>query len=305
MPLSLLLPFVVLALAIITVWLPPLPMARDIRAPAWPMVFLVAVYLAWSEQLVQLTALLMLAGLAGVVWSSLKAPWPAMRAGSTAIAAVISLAFALHWVPGFAKPAVFAGLRVSPDALPFTQYLNFDKGTGGLLLLAAYAPRVARWREAGRVAARTGLVLGLTAGVVFGVAMLIGHVRVDLKFPPEAWAFLLPNFFFTCIAEEAFFRGLLQERLHRLFDAGASSKRSELNRTQRVIRLGLPVLVSASVFGLAHFAGGPRFVEMAFLAGLGYSAVYAWTRRIEAAIGVHFAINAIHFVAFTYPSIAG
>jgi membrane protease YdiL (CAAX protease family) len=40
------------------------------------------------------------------------------------------------------------------------------------------------------------------------------------------------------------------------------------------------------------------------VAGLHYAAAYLVTRRIEGAILTHFALNATHFLAFTYPGLA-
>jgi membrane protease YdiL (CAAX protease family) len=38
-----------------------------------------------------------------------------------------------------------------------------------------------------------------------------------------------------------------------------------------------------------------------FGAGLGYGWVFMRTQRIEAAMAVHFGVNAVHFLLFTYP----
>ena len=59
------------------------------------------------------------------------------------------------------------------------------------------------------------------------------------------------------------------------------------------------------LFGLAHAGGGATWLAVATIAGLGYAAIYARTRRIEGAILVHFAVNAAHFIGFTYPRLAG
>jgi membrane protease YdiL (CAAX protease family) len=61
--------------------------------------------------------------------------------------------------------------------------------------------------------------------------------------------------------------------------------------------------VSTVLFGLAHARGGPGLVVLAALAGLGYAAAYLRSGRIEGAILTHFALNAVHFVAFTYPAL--
>ena len=42
----------------------------------------------------------------------------------------------------------------------------------------------------------------------------------------------------------------------------------------------------------------------ATLAGVGYGVAYQRTRRIEAAMVVHFALNAVHLLLFTYPALA-
>lgn len=44
---------------------------------------------------------------------------------------------------------------------------------------------------------------------------------------------------------------------------------------------------------------------IALLAGAGYAIVFDRTRRIEMAMLAHFALNAAHFLLFTYPRLAG
>src|SRR5688500_19792063 len=67
----------------------------------------------------------------------------------------------------------------------------------------------------------------------------------------------------------------------------------------------IAVIVSAIRFGLAHFGGGLTYVSAGVIAGLGYGLAYGRTRRIEAAMAVHFGVNAVHFLFFTYPRLAG
>lgn len=99
------------------------------------------------------------------------------------------------------------------------------------------------------------------------------------------------NLLFTCVAEEAFFRGLLQGRMARALESAGRHR----------LAFGLPLCASALVFGLAHAAGSPSYVLMASLAGLGYAWSYAVTGRIEVPILLHWTLNALHFMAFTYP----
>jgi uncharacterized protein len=98
------------------------------------------------------------------------------------------------------------------------------------------------------------------------------------------------NLLFVCVAEEAFFRGLIQDRLGKSLSG---------------IRFGtmISIACSAVLFGAAHLGGGAVYAGIAMLAGLGYACSYAIVKRIEAPILVHFGLNAVHFIVFTYPRI--
>lgn len=284
-------PFLLLGLAICLVWLPDLPVCCH-RLPPWLPVFVAAVIAGLACGMLAWAALSALAALCTAAWGSLRAPGVFARRLLTAAAAAIALALALHLLPGFDNPKLADGIRLGPGAAPFTQYLNFDKAAAGLILLAAYAPRIGTWAEARSMLTVALPVAAGTAAAVVGTALAVGYVEPDFKLPPLAPAFLATNLLFTCIPEEAFFRGLLQERLARV-----------LARWPRW-RCWLPVPVSALLFGVAHAAGGDTYVMLATLAGFGYAIAYAVTQRFEAAVLTHFAVNAVHFVGFTYPYLA-
>ncbi len=101
---------------------------------------------------------------------------------------------------------------------------------------------------------------------------------------PSSWA----NLFFTCIAEEALFRGFLQRQL-----AMSLAK----------FRFGtwIALAVVAVLFGIAHAGGGITYVLLATVAGLGYGWAYHRTQRIEASILLHFTLNSIHILLFRAP----
>ena len=61
--------------------------------------------------------------------------------------------------------------------------------------------------------------------------------------------------------------------------------------------------VAAGLFGLAPAAGGPAYVALATVAGVGYGWIYQKTSRIEASMLTHFALNTVHFLGFTYPAL--
>jgi len=203
--------------------------------------------------------------------------------------AVLALALAMHKLPGFHNPLLMDGVVLSAGAAPFTQYANFDKGAVGLILLALLCRRVATLAELRDTLRRTAPVLLLTVAVTLGFALAAGVVGVDVKLPQQALLFIGVNLLFTVVAEEAFFRGFLQARL------AAALARFQWGPW-------LAVAVSALLFGAAHLGGGLRYGILATIAGLGYAVAYQRTQRIEAAILVHIALNAVHFIAFTYPA---
>jgi membrane protease YdiL (CAAX protease family) len=210
------------------------------------------------------------------------------------MAAVLALAMSLHLLLGFHPVVLFHETHLTPDAAPFALALSFDKGAAGVVLLGAFCVRATSWRQFALQAPAIAVAALATAGVSIGIAVAAGYVRFAPKWPEAAPAFLVANLLFTCVAEEAFFRGLIQERLMRLAEA----------RRQPAWRW-IAIAVSTALFGLAHAGGGATWMLVATIAGLGYAAIYAKTRTIEGAILVHFAVNATHFLGFTYPRLAG
>lgn len=273
--------FGLLAFAVVAVWLPPLRIgSREI--PVWPVAFAAAVGLALASGVLRGPALGTLVAFAAVTWNAVAAPRG--RPLFTVLSGLLAVALSVHLLPGFENPKVFDAERLTPDARPFTQYLNFDKAMAGLFLLAAFSPRARRWRDAGALVAPTSLAAAATATGVLGLALLLGLVRADPHWHPLAPTFLAVNLLFTCVAEEAFFRGLVQPRL-----PGPRP---------------VAVAVSALLFGLVHLPGGWAYALLATVLGLGCAWVFERTGRIESAIAVHFVVNAVHFTGFTYPMLA-
>ena len=287
MPIS----FSLLALAICAVWLPPLRIGARSPIPIWPLPLIGAIaagllagYLSWSA-IAELGVFAIAAWCAGRAEAS---RWKRILYGS--ITAVMALALALHKLPGFNNPVLIAAIKFTTDAKAFTLFANFDKAAVGLILLAFLCKRAGSALEWQEILRRTAPIALLTSAATIAVALAIGLVRLDLKLPPFTPLFLVTNLLFTCVAEEAFFRGFLQERLARLLDR---------------FRFGghAAILCSAVLFGLAHAAGGARYALLATITGLGCAYAYSIVRRIEAPIITHFMLNAVHFVGFTYPQL--
>ncbi|MES2949678.1 MAG: CPBP family intramembrane glutamic endopeptidase [Pseudomonadota bacterium] len=283
--------YTLLALSICAVWLPSVRLAGRFNLPPWLALFGCAVASGLITghlqplAIVSLGVFLLLAYLATRPYASRA---PRMVFGT--LTALVALALAIHRLPGFNNPVLITAVQFSTDAAPFTLRANFDKGAVGLLLLALFCRRAGSRAEwAGMLRKTTPIAICTIVGVL-SVASGIGFVRPEFKLPAELWIFLSVNLFFTVVAEEALFRGFLQARL-----AGALAS----------VKFGsaIAVSVSALLFGLAHFGGGLAYVGLATLAGLGYAIAYARTQRIESAILMHFLLNAVHFVGFTFPFI--
>lgn len=284
--------YALLGASILAVWAPSLNLLNRRNLPPWIPLFSLSVVVGLASGILTYVAAFEIAALAALTWYSRQAPSQSIRAVLLVLCAAIALAMALHLLPGFENPKLYDGVQLSENAPPLTKTLSFDKGAAGLLLLVAFTPRIRSWNEVRSLAAPSLIVTLLTTAVVIGAAVAIGYVRPDPKLPVFALGFLAANLLFTCVSEEVFFRGIVQERLT------AFLSRTRLSRwTPAIVVALLPAL-----FAAAHVGGGAQYVALAGLSGLGYAVAYAVTRRVEPAILAHFSVNTVHFLFFTYPS---
>lgn len=198
---------------------------------------------------------------------------------------VLAAGLMAHWLPGFNNWKIFDQLQIGSSSERFSLFLNFDKpllawfivGFGGLSLGGR-----GRWKHSSFY----GLALGVLAAVtVLGGASVFGLIEPDMKLSEHWLLWGFNNLIFVCVAEEALFRGFIQEELRKVFPS----------------RWWPPVLIAGILFGLAHWAGGIEYVLASSLAGVFYGLAFYKSRRIEASILCHFVLNFVHFVFFTYP----
>ena len=283
-----------LMLAICAVWFPSPSRwpsgGRLVLAPWAPMLAL-AVLAGMLTGQVDAIGAAGLALLAAAAWGTTHAPRAWQRASLLVLTLLLALLLALHRWPGFHNVLVVPSAAITADARPFMLYANLDKGAAGLLLLALLAPRIHAWREWRATIGATLLPGAVTIVLVMGLGALAGLVRPALKWPDFTLQFLAINLFLTVVAEEAFFRGVIQHRLQAALQA---------------VRGGtwLALVLSALLFGAAHLGGGLAYAALATVAGAGYGWVFQRSGRIEAAILLHFMLNAVHFLGFTYPALA-
>lgn len=244
---------------------------------------------AVAAGIVAWAGLLVLALFAAACLTAVRTELPTvLRTAAWGAVLLLAVALAIHEIPWIRNVLVLDSVSVSASAAHYTLYWNYDKGFAGVVLYAVCVQPQAP-TEWVRATAATGAIALLTLVAVGVAATAAGFVAWDPKWPAILGVWAPANLFLTCVAEETFFRGLLQRHLGRALRGR--------------VRAPAPaaVLAAAVAFGVVHFAGGITYVLLATLAGIGYGAAYQLTGRVEASIFVHFALNLAHLVLFTYP----
>ena len=196
----------------------------------------------------------------------------------------------LHLVPGLEGLRVIGPVDIGTGA-PYEKWVSLDKAGAGVLLLGLALPGLMSRTGWAALLRKTAPVAAATVVAVLGLAAAAGAIGWDVT-PGGFWIWAAFNLATVCLPEEALFRGLIQGRLTKAAEARGWSAHPAM-------------WVSAAIFGLAHAPGGAALVAASGLAGLGYGYAFWLTGRIEAAILAHFALNAAHFLLFTYPYPAG
>jgi len=209
-----------------------------------------------------------------------------LRVASGLLFLACGLAMALPLLPGFNRVELVAPQVLSAGAEPYGVSVGFPKVVVGILILGLINPVLSR-RGLGDVLAKALPIWLLTTVLVSSFALALGYTAFAPKWTALFLLWAPINLFFTCLSEEAFFRGFLQYEL-----AGAA-------RVPFMPTVAL--VIAALLFGLLHYPGGATYVVAGVIAGLGYGWAFLRTRRIEAAMGVHFGVNATHFLLFVYP----
>lgn len=190
------------------------------------------------------------------------------------------LALAAHLLPGFTATPLWPARQLSEDAAPYALRLSWDKLLVGLTLLVWW---LGERRPTPALSYRVWLTAGLTLLSVPLLALALGLVAWQPKWPAQLWLWLAVNLGVAVLAEELFFRGLLQTRLVSWLGAWAG--------------IGLTALL----FALVHIPFSPLFALVAGIAGLGYGLIFHFSGRISLAIGLHLAVNLTHLLLLSYP----
>ena len=212
---------------------------------------------------------------------------PSYRLVGGTLLFILSVGFYVHMIPGFSNMVLIPAHKITQDAFPYRSFLNFDKVLAGLFFMG-FGLQLARSTKDWMKAFVGALIpTFLTVSILLSFALTFNYVGWSPKLPGITFVWVISNFLFVAIAEEALFRGFLQTELQKII-GGKSA-----------VLWGL--LLSSVFYGLLHYKGGLFYISFATIAGLGYGTTYLMTKRIESAILSHFIINLIHFLFFTYP----
>lgn len=278
--------FYLLALSILCVF--PFCKIVILRQPIWQYLMLLSVIVAYYQEYINFNAVAVIAIYVGLFHFSLSVTSALIRNVLTSLFITTSLGLALHWFPGFNNLPVVVNEQITQNAIAFTLYANFDKAMAGLMLSAYF---FAKNKTAKPVNFGSPfLIIAFTILAALITALTLGLVEFAPKVPEFWLLFIAINLVFTCVAEEALFRGVIQTKLSKLI-------------TPKRFALLAPVL-STCVFSLAHFSAGTHYMLVAAVAGFGYGYIYYKTSRLEWAILCHWLVNVFHFFLFTYPMLA-
>jgi membrane protease YdiL (CAAX protease family) len=270
--------FYILALAILTVF--PYCKVSLFRQPLWLYFLLLSLLVAYVEQHINFVGIAIIILYLALYYGALKIKQSITKLLLSAAFIAMALLLALHYLPGFNNLPIIISEQLSEEAITFTLYANLDKGIAGLLLTAYFFKKLsiskitsnyANTLIIGKHSVNNPLLLIMsTIAITLFAAFSVGLVVFNPKVPNFWFEFIAINLLFTCVAEEALFRGVLQTTL-----------------SKRLSTAQLPILapiVSALVFAGAHFMGGTSYVLVSAVAGFGYSYIFYKTQRLEWAI---------------------
>lgn len=194
-----------------------------------------------------------------------------------------SVALFLHLVPGFHNIELLQSVKASAHSRPFSMWLNLDN------LMMFFTLWLALPHLFGQKKHSSIIVIALISLLSFAlllIAKALGAIAFEPSLPQWTLFFALNNLLIVSVAEEAFFRGFIQQGLSKKMPWIAA------------------LLIASVLFGLRHWQGGALLMMFSGVAGLFYGLMFKVTGRLWASVLLHFGLNMAHLLLFTYPVLA-
>lgn len=193
--------FGLLTLAILSVWLPARAGMLNIRL--WMWLFGVSALAGFYFGIVAPGGVLSLVVLGAccrlTMMETLPKHWRVLC--GFGVLGLVVLLF-LHKVPYFTNPLVFNEVHFSGRSTAYFKYWNYDKAAAGLMLLAYF----------GQICRQAGCFTRAFKAV-WPVSVVTVGIAPDVKVGGVLLLWAWGNLFFTCVAEEMLFRGMVQRWL--------------------------------------------------------------------------------------------
>ena len=256
---------------------------NNMRYKLWYFLLSASVLIAYASHILNLTAILftILTGILAYYYRQKQKPWLAV------LYVILSypLFFHAHFA-GFHNYKFIDSLKITSDAVPYSLYFNFDKTLAGIFILGFLDFKIKK-QNVRKLVEQYWKHMIVMFIVLSTMSYFLRYVHSDIKWPSFTPIWILVNLFFVCMAEEVLCRRVIQHQLASVLK----------------IKYGnyIAIFISAVIFGLIHYQGGIKYILLASLAGLFYGHIYDKTKEIRSSILLHFSLNIIHFLFFTYP----
>ncbi|PHM74721.1 CPBP family intramembrane glutamic endopeptidase [Xenorhabdus kozodoii] len=195
---------------------------------------------------------------------------------------ISSISLFMHYIPGFHNLKYLDKVQTGPLSAPFSMYFNFDKALLPFILMFCMPTLFIRKPLVNAPAHGWALLIAAMPALL-GLATVLGGLSVELHLPNWFPVFAIVNLFFVSLAEEALFRGYIQQKLSQWMNPY------------------LALVIASLLFGIPHFMGGGLLMIFSTLAGLIYGLTWLWSGRLWVAVAFHFSFNLMHLLFFTYP----
>tara|TARA_A100001015_G_scaffold213198_1_gene239120 strand:- start:879 stop:1529 length:651 start_codon:yes stop_codon:yes gene_type:complete len=207
------------------------------------------------------------------------------------IISIIAIASMVGVLSGFNLLAIYNDLEIGSSKNLITISVNYSQASVAVFILGVLCrlnSTLEEWKNT--------LLISIP-WIAFTCVIYLGYIHIsnlsafEFKLPAIIAPWLLYNFFFVTIPQEAIFRGFIQNQITE----------SLQNKAAPILAIVFSSILFATIqtFFIPNFI---FFVGMFIISSL-YGIIFYYSGSIECAIISHFVINIIQFCFYSYPLI--